>query len=123
MRFAWVLGLSIGLLAGACAKKGGEVDTTKDVYTEEEAPKVQIEVLNGVSREIPWAEVPERRRWFTEYGDHRTYKLRVPIVKVIIFSRDKEGRPVPPEQGWRVEYEEVGLNPKHRQHSYAGKDH
>jgi len=102
-------------------KKGDEVDTTKEVYTEEEAPKVQIQVLNGVEKAVPWAEVPEASRWFTEYGDHGTYKLRVPIVKVIIFSRDKEGKYVPPEEGWYVNYEEIGLNPKHFRHTLAGK--
>jgi hypothetical protein len=123
MRWFCVLALWIVLSAGACSRKGGEVDTTKDVYTEDEAPKVQVQVLNGVTKEVPWAEVPENQQWVTEYDDLNKYKVRVPIVKVNIVSRDEKGNPVPPEQGHRVEYELITLNPKYFTHIYAGKDH
>jgi hypothetical protein len=123
MRWCCVLALGIVLSVGACSRKGGEVDTTKDVYTEEEAPKVQVQVLNGVTKEVPWAEVPESERWFTEYIPGGGYKLRVPIARVIIISRDKDGKHVPPEQGYHVEFEEIGLNPKHWRHAYAGQAH
>ena len=123
MRWFCVLALWIVLAVGACSRKGGEVDTTKDVYTGEEAPKVQVQILNGVTKEVPWAEVPENKRWFNEYNPDGSYKVHVPIVRVIITSRDKNGKPVPQEQGYEVNYMQFGLNPKHSMHTYAGKAH
>lgn len=100
MRWFCVLALWFVLAVGACSRKGGEVDevdTTKDVYTDDEAPKVQVQILNGETKEVPWAEVPEKERWFNHYNPDGSYKLHVPIVRVIISSHDKNGKPVPPE--------------------------
>ena len=123
MRGICVVALWVVLSGSACSCKGGAVDTTKAVYTDEEAPKVQVQVLNGVPKEVPWAEVPENERYVTEYDGPNRYKVRVPIIKVYIRSLDEKGHPVPPEQGYHVDYELITLNPKYFTHIYAGKAH
>ena len=123
------LGVFVAMLAAApvsgCRSQGKAaiVDTTKDVYRDDEAPKVQVYVENGVTKEIPWAKVPEAGRWLFAMNEDGTYKFRVPIVREEMTSRDKEGRPVPPKQGWNVNGVVYGMNPKYFKHTYYGHAH
>lgn len=104
-----------------CTRLRGNVDTTKDYYDDDEAPEYQVRILNGHEERVPWAKVPEASRYLIEY-DPKTLKpkVRVPIVKWTCTSRDAQGRPVPMEEAYRFEYEEVGLNPKHHLHGSGG---
>lgn len=99
------------------------VDTTKDVYEDSEAPKVLVYVENGVAEEIPWEKVPPESRWLTAWNEDGTYKHRVPVVRVEMTSTDKQGKPVPSNQGWEVNGITYGLNPKYVVHSYYGNAH
>lgn len=112
MRAAWMLVALLGL--SAC--KRGTVDTTKDVYDDSEAPEFQIYELNGTTTQIPWKDVPEGGRWITERDGKSGYKVRVPIVRSIVWAHDKDGNPVKPAgRGtvWDGRYQEIGLNPKY----------
>jgi hypothetical protein len=123
------LGMSMLLLAVApmsgCRAQGkvAGMDTTKDVYRDDEAPKVQVYVENGVAEEVPWEKVPEASRWMFAKNEDGTYKFRVPIVREEITSLDKQGRPVPAKEGWEVNGVTYGLNPKYVKHTYYGHAH
>jgi hypothetical protein len=108
-----------------CRSEGrtATVDTTKEIYRDDEAPKVQVYVVNGAAEEIPWEKVPEGSRWMFAMNEDGTFKFRVPIVRVEITSRDKQGHPVPEKQGWEVNGMLYGLNPAHWQHVYYGNAH
>jgi hypothetical protein len=86
--------------AGCGAK--GKADTTKEVYTDEEAPKVQVQVVRGVVKEVPWEQVPDAARWLFQLDEAGHYKYRVPIVRVEITG-----------EGCMTNVKRVGLNPKH----------
>jgi hypothetical protein len=122
------LGMVMAMLAAplsGCRSEGrtATVDTTKDIYRDDEAPKVQVYVENGVVEETPWEKVPEESRWLFAMNEDGTYKFRVPIVREEITSRDKQGRPVPAKQGWEVNGVTYGLNPKYFKHTYYGQAH
>jgi hypothetical protein len=122
----FVAALAVAPVSGCRSQgKGTTVDTTKDIYRDDEVPAFQIEVVNGVEERIPWERVHESQRWLTLYepkGDHRL-KHHVPIVRVEYSSLDKEGRRVPLEQGYEVNRIMYGLNPKYFLHTYFGKAH
>lgn len=125
------LAVLVAMLAAApvsgCRAQGKAamtVDTTKDVYGDDEAPAFQINVVNGAEERIPWDRVPEAQRWLVAWKQNSDeFEHRVPIVRVEISSRDREGRPVPPKDGYSVNVVEYGLNPKYFKHTYAGKAH
>lgn len=132
-RLAWVgmamVAMALGPAAG-CRSEGrsdkmghGAVDTTKDVYTDNEAPKEQIRVVNGVEERIPWDRVPEGSRWVFQMDDRGGYKYRSPIVRFEVTSVDKEGGHVSPERGYRVRAVEHTLNPKYTRYTLAGSEH
>jgi hypothetical protein len=108
------------LLSTSC--KRGPVDTTKTYYEDDEAPEFQVHILNGVETKVPWAEVPENQRWFEEWGNPRGDRPieRVPIVRVVSVSTDKEGRPVPLDKGYRIQTTTEGLNPRFHMCSFGG---
>jgi hypothetical protein len=111
--------------AGGCGFKGkaGAMDTTKDVYKDDEVPAVFVSVVNGKVEETPWKEVPESARWLFERDDSGGYKYRVPIVREETISLDRQGHPVAPKDAYRLEWTSYGLNPKYMRHSYGGHDH
>lgn len=113
--------LAIGLGCGAKGK--GNVDTTKDVYRDDEAPKVIVYVENGVAKETPWEKVPAASRWLVVKNEDGTYHHRVPIIREEITSVDKQGRPVPPKDGWNVHGVVYGLNPKYVVYSTYANGH
>lgn len=117
--------LAAGALLLGCGRKAGTVDTTKDVYEDSEAPKAQIYEFNGVATSIPWEQVPPKDRWSIDYApDGKTYKSRVPILKITVHAWDKDGRPVPPNgKGYRVEVTKETLNPKYWSHSLYDEGH
>jgi hypothetical protein len=122
------LGMVVAMLAAplsGCRSEGrtATVDTTKEIYRDDEAPKVQVYVVNGAAEEIPWEKVPEGSRWMFAMNEDGTFKFRVPIVRVEISSRDKDGRPVPAKQGVEVNRVTYGLNPQHVMHTYYGNKH
>jgi hypothetical protein len=107
-----------------CGRKAGTVDTTKDVYEDSEAPKEQIYEVNGVATTIPWEKVPPKDRWEIDYAPGgKGFKSRVPIIKIMVLSWDKDGHPVPPENGYRVETTHETLNPKYWRHILYDKGH
>jgi hypothetical protein len=114
----WLV-VAVAMLAaaplGGCgsAERAATTDTTKEIYKDDEVPRVQVQVVNGLAEEIPWEKVPEASRWLFAMNDDGTYKFRVPIVRVEISSKDKEGRPVPAQQGVAVHRVVHGLNPAH----------
>jgi hypothetical protein len=102
-----VLGAVVTMAAAnatGCGSKGkaGAMDTTKDVYTDEEAPKVQVRVVNGVETQVPWSQVPEAERWFVELDESGHYKRREPIVRVVISGH-----------GCNTNVQRIGVNPNH----------
>lgn len=104
--------------------KAASVDTTKDVYRDDEAPAFQLYVVNGVEERIPWARVPESQRWLVEWEqDGQHFKHRVPIVRIEISSRDRTGKPVPEKEGYEINGMSYGLNPKYYRHAYYGHAH
>lgn len=113
------------MVTAACSPQGkAGVDTTKLIYRDDEAPKEQIYVVNGVETAIPWAKVPESQRWIKVYQDGgKSYEVRVPIVRIEVSSRDREGRPVPEKQGYEVSHTLIGLNPTRTMHVYYGHAH
>ncbi|MFO0591369.1 MAG: hypothetical protein U0441_27725 [Polyangiaceae bacterium] len=123
-----IAALMLGVLFGLSACKRGEVDTTKDVYSDWDAPEYQLYVVNGTTTQIPWDEVPEGRQWFTEKDTTSIlpwvqYRVHVPIVRVDVSALDKEGNPVDPKSGdvWQGGQSERGLNPRHMRCTLMGK--
>lgn len=111
------------LLLSLWGCKGQSVDTTKTYYSDDEAPAFQVQVMNGVEKRVPWAEVPELQRYYVELGPNRKPKVRVPIVHVTTISLDAAGKPVPIEKAHRYEVTSVGLNPTIKLHSIGGNAH
>lgn len=101
------------------------MDTSKSYYEDSEAPAFQIQIENGVEKRVPWAEVPELNRYILEYDDPpgKKPRVRVPIAKVTMFSRDEKGNPVPPEKAYFYEYTEEGLNPAYKRRGFGGEKH
>lgn len=108
--------------AGRSQVGGGSVDTTKDVYTDEEAPSYQVQVLNGVETQVPWDQVPEGSRWFY-VQEHGVIKTRVPVVRDEITSVDRSGHPVPVKDGYEINGIKYELNPKYVMTTYYGNAH
>lgn len=113
--------------AAACSRdlRGRPVDTTKEIYRDDEAPAFQIHITNGVETKAPWSAVPEGERWLLDEDDplRPNPKRRVPIARVITVSVDKEGKPAPAEQAWYYQATREGLNPAHSSCSLGGKAH
>jgi hypothetical protein len=108
-----------------CGRRAGTVDTTKDVYGDDEAPKEQIYEFNGATTVIPWEKVPPEDRWSIDYEQGgKGYKSRQPIIKITVLAWDKEGRPVPRDgKGYRVEVTRETLNPKYWSHILYDERH
>lgn len=125
----WKKAAAALILMGLGACKRGTMDTTKDVYDDSDAPEYQIYEVNGEVKKIPWNEVPEERRWFTEPADSKlpwkTYKVHVPIVSILITAKDKDGNPVDPDgkQVWDGRFLWRGLNPSHSRTGILGNRH
>lgn len=120
MRAAWMVVALLGL--SAC--RIGNVDTTKDVYDDSDAPEYQIYVVNGTTTQIPWKDVPLGRQWLSQGSpDGSGYTVHVPIVRVEVWANDKDGKPVEPGKGdvWDGRKEEIGLNPKHMRTGILGR--
>jgi hypothetical protein len=116
------LPLFIVTMALGChhGEKTRMLPTDKDIYTDDEVPEFQTVSINGVTKQVPWKEVPEQQRWL-EQREPRPIndpspprlKVRVPIVSRTTISTDERGLPCPPERAARYYGEVVAANPKY----------
>jgi len=116
-------------LLGLAACKRGNVDTTKDYYEDSEAPEYQDYEVNGSAQRIPWNEVPPGRRFSVrkEQGKDGVWRavVRVPIVRIVITTHDKDGNPVDPasDKVFDGRFIEHTLNPEYTRTGIAGSRH